>query len=87
MGDGVIKSFTVVPQQARHCDKCGVIVAPDRPFKSGILVREGPTQGFFHNSNCWIAAREEMEGHTPSDQLVSGSDELGIETLDDTRGL
>ena len=66
--DGIIKSFTITPSQTRFCDRCHMAIGPDRPNKSGMLVKDGPCTGFFHNSACWQEARDEMEkaqGLTP----------------------
>lgn len=57
----IINSFTINPNPARKCDKCGMIVGPDAPVKVGLLVKDGPTTGFFHNHNCYESARAEME--------------------------
>jgi len=55
-----INSYTINPNPAKRCDKCGIIVGPDAPVKAGLLVKEGPTTGFFHNRQCYDAASKEM---------------------------
>jgi hypothetical protein len=87
MGDNIIKSFTITPQQARHCDRCNIIVAPDRPNKSGINVVEGPCIGFFHNSACYNAAREEMEKAQGLTPIAGQDDDALIHFGDETKGL
>jgi len=48
-----INSYTINPNPAKRCTGCGVIVGPDAPLKKGIIIKEGPTTGFFHNKQCY----------------------------------
>jgi len=61
MPDSTIKYFTINPKPARKCDRCHVIIGPDAPLKVGILIKDGPCQGFFHSVQCWETANTEME--------------------------
>jgi hypothetical protein len=47
------------PKYNRRCHRCGMIVGPTEPLKTGILV-QGEGGGFFHNKTCAMLARQEM---------------------------
>lgn len=50
----------LTPKINMRCHKCGRIVGPTAPLKSGYLVQSGPGKGFFCNRTHAIEASNEI---------------------------